>query len=197
MVDQTTASQRALSEAMRRTLATREAAAPDSLQGRLLAMAEELATNYGRDDWATLLREAAAHVPAETGRLPEVIRRVAAHYFDKGRCSGHDQFNGRYCRDAAGPERWCIHCAGFMLLSAALASSSLPPVQASPWRAMASAPKDRRIVVMAITGYAYTVKHEDEGWWFAPNVGRTFEMRDLLFWTDPPASEASAPETQP
>jgi hypothetical protein len=39
-------------------------------------------------------------------------------YFDKGRCSGHSQFNGRYCRDVAGPEQWCIHCAGFMLLSA-------------------------------------------------------------------------------
>ena len=39
-------------------------------------------------------------------------------YFNRGRCSGHSQFNGRYCRDVAGPERWCIHCAGFVLLDA-------------------------------------------------------------------------------
>jgi hypothetical protein len=55
------------------------------------------------------------------------VLRVARHYFDKGRCSGHDKFNGKYCRDAAGPERWCIHCAGFMLLTAfeaALSSSA-------------------------------------------------------------------------
>ena len=38
-------------------------------------------------------------------------------YFSAGRCSGHSQFNGRYCRDSAGPERWCIHCAGFVLMS--------------------------------------------------------------------------------
>lgn len=46
---------------------------------------------------------------------PELV--AASAYFDKGRCSGHAQFNGRYCRDAAGPDRWCIHCAGFMLIS--------------------------------------------------------------------------------
>lgn len=45
------------------------------------------------------------------------IRETAANYFDKGRCSGHAQFDGRYCRDAAGPEQWCIHCAGFLLLT--------------------------------------------------------------------------------
>lgn len=39
-------------------------------------------------------------------------------YFGEGRCSGHAQFNGRYCRDVAGPERWCIHCAGYMLVAA-------------------------------------------------------------------------------
>ena len=40
---------------------------------------------------------------------------IGRAYFNKGRCSGHEQFNGRYCRDVAGPDRWCIHCCGFML----------------------------------------------------------------------------------
>lgn len=46
----------------------------------------------------------------------------ARAYFSEGRCSGHNQFNGRYCRDVAGPERWCIHCAGFMLVAALTAA---------------------------------------------------------------------------
>lgn len=50
---------------------------------------------------------------------------AARSYFNEGRCSGHDQFNGRCCREAAGPERWCIHCAGFMLLQA-LAALPVP-----------------------------------------------------------------------
>lgn len=49
---------------------------------------------------------------------PLRARLAAENYFNAGRCSGHAQFNGRYCRDAAGPEQWCIHCAGFMLLAA-------------------------------------------------------------------------------
>ncbi len=40
---------------------------------------------------------------------------IGRAFFDVGRCSGHDQFNGRYCRDVVGPEQWCIHCCGFML----------------------------------------------------------------------------------
>lgn len=47
---------------------------------------------------------------------PEQI--AARAYFNAGRCSGHYQFNGRYCRHVAGPERWCIFCAGYMLLDA-------------------------------------------------------------------------------
>jgi len=49
--------------------------------------------------------------------------KVAGPYFNDGRCSGHHQFNGRYCRDAATSRRWCIHCAGFMLLQALLAAT--------------------------------------------------------------------------
>ena len=56
--------------------------------------------------------------------LPTPERIAVDAYFDKGRCSGHAQFNGRYCRDAAGPERWCIHCAGLMLLARAEALES-------------------------------------------------------------------------
>ncbi len=44
------------------------------------------------------------------------IETLVSHYFNQGRCSGHSQFNWRYCRDVAGPEQWCINCAGFMLL---------------------------------------------------------------------------------
>src|SRR5262249_61368651 len=54
--------------------------------------------------------------PSTTARMAEILD-AARNYFDKGRCSGHAQFNGRYCRDAADSTRWCIHCAGFMLLS--------------------------------------------------------------------------------
>lgn len=58
--------------------------------------------------------------------LREVALEGAEAFFGEGRCSGHAQFNGRYCRDVAGPERWCINCAGLMLLREvrALASSS-------------------------------------------------------------------------
>jgi len=58
----------------------------------------------------------------------DILAAISMTFFGSGRCSGHDQFNGRYCRDVAGPERWCIHCAGLWLLdqvasvSAALAS---------------------------------------------------------------------------
>jgi hypothetical protein len=39
------------------------------------------------------------------------------HYFDKGRCVGHHQWNGRHCKHASGPDQWCINCAGHMLQS--------------------------------------------------------------------------------
>ena len=42
--------------------------------------------------------------------------KAASHYFHEGRCSGHSQFKGNYCRDAAPWDRWCIHCAGLVLL---------------------------------------------------------------------------------
>jgi len=56
-----------------------------------------------------LLAASPAPTPTQEPRQP------FDHYFNAGRCSGHDQFNGRYCRDAAEPRRWCIHCAGFWL----------------------------------------------------------------------------------
>jgi hypothetical protein len=67
-------------------------------------------------------------VPASAGAAPLAdVLNAARTYFDKGRCSGHDQFNGRYCRDAAGWEQWCIHCTGFKLLEALSGSGpSLP-----------------------------------------------------------------------
>lgn len=46
----------------------------------------------------------------------------ARAYFGPGRCSGHAQFNGRHCRVSAGPEQWCIHCAGNMLVAALTAA---------------------------------------------------------------------------
>lgn len=46
----------------------------------------------------------------------------ARAYFGPGRCSGHAQFNGRHCRVSAGPEQWCIHCAGNMLVAAITAA---------------------------------------------------------------------------
>jgi hypothetical protein len=46
--------------------------------------------------------------------IQEIDRLKFQHYWSEGRCSGHGQFNGRYCRDAAGPERWCINCAGYV-----------------------------------------------------------------------------------
>lgn len=46
----------------------------------------------------------------------EIERLTFPHYFHEGRCTGgSDRWNGRYCRDAAGPEEWCINCAGFVL----------------------------------------------------------------------------------
>jgi hypothetical protein len=50
-----------------------------------------------------------------------------SHFFNKGRCSGGGQWNGRYCRDMTGPEGWCINCAGFMLQRALLKLASPPP----------------------------------------------------------------------
>lgn len=62
-----------------------------------------------------------------TDRLRVETIAAARTYFDKGRCSGHEQFNGRYCRDVAEPYRWCIHCAGFMLLELAVAALTPTP----------------------------------------------------------------------
>lgn len=53
---------------------------------------------------------------SRTAPTVRAVLKAAEHYFHDGRCSGHDQWNGRYCRDVAGWERWCIHCAGLMLL---------------------------------------------------------------------------------
>jgi hypothetical protein len=53
--------------------------------------------------------------PSKSSAVREEARSFP-HYFNKGRCGGgSDTWNGRYCRDAAGPERWCINCAGFVL----------------------------------------------------------------------------------
>jgi hypothetical protein len=60
----------------------------------------------------------------QPGAVGTPERIAASAYFDKGRCSGHHQFNGRYCRDVAPPEQWCIHCAGFKLLDQVAALSA-------------------------------------------------------------------------
>lgn len=52
------------------------------------------------------------------------VLSAARHYFDKGRCSNHQQYNGRYCRDAGPWQRWCIHCAGLRLLERAESAES-------------------------------------------------------------------------
>jgi hypothetical protein len=52
----------------------------------------------------------------------------AKAYFNDGRCSGHQQYNGRYCRDVVGPDQWCINCAGLMLLRALKAHLEAPAV---------------------------------------------------------------------
>ena len=75
---------------------------------------------------ATRMSKDATPISKAQGERDETLAFNFSHYFGKGRCSGHDQFNGRYCRDAAGPEQWCIHCAGYMLLTR-LRAASPPP----------------------------------------------------------------------
>jgi hypothetical protein len=75
-----------------------------------------------RPDKADLIEQMLSELRLQKAPIgPDVAFR---NYFSEWQCSGHGQFNGRYCRDAAGPDRWCINCAGIMLRRALVAAES-------------------------------------------------------------------------